>query len=211
MYGMKLKIMNRLTPYILMFAAATAFAQDAPIVNKGTTEIGGFVGASYGSQSFQVMGGGNVAYAVTRAIMPYAEFSYFPGLPISKNLTGTIGDPGTTASANYRLPLSDFHVGVHYRIKLKESPFVPYAVFGIGLLHSSQSNYDFVYTEQGKQVDQVNTLASANNFAYNFGGGVRYYTRQRVGFRAEAKVYHVGGIINGFFSKYEFGIFYQFH
>jgi opacity protein-like surface antigen len=84
-------------------------------------------------------------------------------------------------------------------------------VFGVGLLHSSQSTYDFLYTEQGKAVDQQNTLASANNFAFNFGAGVRYYTRQKVGFRAEVKFYHVGGIINGIFSKYEFGVFYQFH
>jgi opacity protein-like surface antigen len=203
--------MNRLTPLIFLLSASAAFSQDAPIVNKGTTEIGGFVGASYGTQNFQVMGGGNVAYAVTKAIMPYAEFSYFPGLPISKNLTGTIGDAGTSAAADYRLPLSDFHVGVHYRFPIKESPFVPYGVFGVGLLHSSQSTYDFLYTEQGKAVDQQNTLASANNFAFNFGAGVRYYTRQKVGFRAEVKFYHVGGIINGIFSKYEFGVFYQFH
>jgi hypothetical protein len=194
-----------------MLAATAAFSQDAPIVNKGTTEIGGFVGASYGTQDFQVMGGGNVAYAVTKAIMPYAEFSYFPGLPIDKNLAGTIGDSGTKATADYRLPLSDFHVGVHYRFPIKESPFVPYGVFGVGLLHSSESTGDFFYTVQGKPVEQQNTLASANNFAFNFGAGVRYYTRQKVGFRAEAKFYHVGGIINGIFSKYEFGVFYQFH
>lgn len=208
---MKMRQMKRLAPLYLIIAACSASAQDAPIVNKGTTEIGGFVGASYGTQNFQVMGGGNVAYAVTKAIMPYAEFSYFPGLPINKNLTGTIGDTGTTATANYRLPLSDFHVGVHYRIPIKESPFVPYGVFGLGLLHSATSTYDFNYTQFGNKVTQMNTLPSENNFAYNFGAGVRYYTRQKVGFRAEAKFYHVGGIINGIFSKYEFGVFYQFH
>jgi hypothetical protein len=208
---MKMILMKRLVPLYLIIAACSAFAQDAPIVNKGTTEIGGFVGASYGTQNFQVMGGGNVAYAVTKAIMPYAEFSYFPGLPINKNLTGTIGDTGTTATANYRLPLSDFHVGVHYRIPIKESPFVPYGVFGLGLLHSAESTYDFNYTQFGNKVTQMNTLPGENNFAVNFGAGVRYYTHQKVGFRAEAKFYHVGGIINGIFSKYEFGVFYQFH
>jgi Outer membrane protein beta-barrel domain len=207
---MQLIVMNRLFP-LLLLAVTAAFAQDAPIVNKGTTEIGGFVGASYGTQNFQVMGGGNVAYAVTRAIMPYAEFSYFPGLPITQDLTGTIGDPGTKASANYRLPLYDFHVGVHYRFPIKESPFVPYGVFGVGLLHTAQSTFEFDYTQYGNKITQTNTLDSANNFAVNFGAGVRYYTRQKVGFRAEAKFYHVGGIINGIFSKYEFGIFYQFH
>jgi hypothetical protein len=207
----EVKVMKRIVILLFTFAAVAAFAQDAPVVNKGTTEIGGFIGASYGTQSFQVMGGGNVAYAVTKAIMPYAEFSYFPGLPVNKDFTGTIGDKGTAATANYRLPLSDFHVGIHYRFPIKESPFVPYGVFGVGLLHSSQSNYEFDYTQFGNKVTQNNTLASDNNFAVNFGAGVRYYTRQKVGFRAEAKFYHVGGIINGIFSKYEFGVFYQFH
>jgi hypothetical protein len=207
---MKLLQMKRLAPLFIVIAA-TALAQDAPVVNKGTTEIGGFVGASYGTQNFQVMGGGNVAYAVTRLIMPYAEFSYFPGLPISKDFTGTIGDAGTKASSNYRLPISDFHGGVHIRIPLKESKFVPYGVAGIGLLHTSKSNYAFDFTQNGIKNETLVPVASANNFAENFGFGVRYYTRQKVGFRAEAKFYHVGGIINGIFSKYEFGVFYQIH
>jgi hypothetical protein len=202
--------MKPLKPIFLILAASAALAQDAPVVNKGTTEIGGFIGASYGSQNFQVMGGGNVSYAVTKAIMPYVEFSYFPGLPITRSLPG-FGDPGTKSTANYRLPLSDVHFGVHYRIPIKESPFVPYGVFGLGLLHTSQSTYDFNFTQFGNPVTEKNTLPSADNFAVNFGAGVRYYTRQKVGFRAEAKFYHVGGIINGIFSKYEFGVFYQFH
>jgi hypothetical protein len=187
-------------------------AQNAILVQKGTTEIGGFVGASYGTQAFQVMGGGNVAYAVTKAIMPYAEFSYFPGLPLSQTLpTNSLGDPGTKARADYRLPLADVHFGVHYRFPIHEKPIVPYAVFGMGLLHSYQSDYNFTYTQFGKPVTSVNTLASDNYFSVNFGGGVRYYTKQRVGFRLEAKVYHIGGAIHSYFSKYEAGVFYQFH
>ena len=83
--------MNRIATLFLLLPAGLAFSQDAPIVNKGTTEIGGFVGASYGTQNFQVMSGGNVSYAITKAIMPYAEFSYFPGLPITKDLSGNVG------------------------------------------------------------------------------------------------------------------------
>jgi hypothetical protein len=66
-------------------------AQDVPAVRKGATEVAGFVGASYGIDEFRVMGGGNVAYALTREIMPYAEVSYFPG----------IGRRDTVNSTNY--------------------------------------------------------------------------------------------------------------
>lgn len=193
----------------LTLAAATVFAQDAPIVNKGTTEIGGFVGASYGTQAFQVMGGGNVSYAITKRIMPYAEFSYFPGLEVTHTIAG-IGDTNK-GTGHYNLPLADVHFGIHYRFPVREKPFVPYAVLGLGTIHNFQSNYTYNYTILGQSASTVFPLAPGNSFAVNFGGGVRYYTRQKVGFRVEAKVYRSTGIIDGYFSKFEFGVFYQIH
>jgi len=153
----------------LSLSATAIFAQNAVVVQKGTTEIGGFVGASYGAQNFQVMGGGNVSYAVTKALMPYAEFSYFPGLPITTSLTG-LGDAGTKATANYRLPLADVHFGVHYRFPVHEKPFVPYGVFGLGLLHNFKSNVDYNYIILGKPTVQTNVFCAWQQLLSEFRG-----------------------------------------
>ncbi len=108
-------------------------AQDVPSVRRGTLEIGGFVGASYGLDDFRVMGGGNLSYGVTKWLLPYVEFSYFPGIQRSYNVTQGI----LTQNISYEVPMEDFHGGVHLRVPLKQSKVVPYGVFGVGLLHDS--------------------------------------------------------------------------
>lgn len=177
-----------------------ASAQLAAPVRQGTTELGVFVGSSYGTDAFRVMGGGNVAYAVTPAIMPYAEFSYFPGLPRQK----------FDGAVKYDLPLADYHAGVHIRIKLAEHKFVPYGVLGVGVVHNFSTSYTFCPVA-GAPCNPPFPVGAANSFAVNFGGGVRYYINQKYGIRFEAKVYKATGSINDIFSKYEFGFFYQIH
>lgn len=180
-------------------------AQDAPVVRQGTTELGAFVGASYGADDFRVMGGGNVSYAVTKVLMPYGEFSYFPGLPRQAAFSAIPG-----GKANFDLPLADVHGGVHIRVPIREKRFVPYGVFGMGLVHNYSTSYTVNYTVNGVPQSNTFNIASANSFALNFGGGVRYYINQKYGVRVEAKAYRAfNGPIDAFFSKYEFGFFYQ--
>lgn len=177
------------------------FGQVAPIVRQGTTELGVFIGSSYGTDAFRVMGGGNVSYAATKMFMPYAEFSYFPGLPRQASAGATAA--GQPIIAKYDLPLADFHAGVHVRFPIAEHRFVPYGVFGVGVLHNYETTYQFPLLQLS------HTLAADNSFAVNFGGGIRYYINQKYGVRVEAKVYKATGLINDVFSKYEFGFFYQ--
>ena len=184
-------------------------AQVAPGIQKGTTELGAFVGASYGTDAFRVMGGGNVSYSVTTNLLPYAEFSYFPGLP--RKATKLEPD-GTRATQSFDLPLADFHAGLHIRIPLPERRFVPYIVIGAGIIHNYSASYNLAYTDIfGKPQNDPQTRAAANSFAVNFGGGIRYYIDQRFGIRFEAKAYRATGSIDDIFSKYEFGVFYQIH
>ena len=185
----------------------TLTAQVAPIVRKGSTELGVFIGSSYGTDAFRVMGGGNVSYSVTKVFMPYAEFSYFPGLP--RQADGGVGANGNQIVAKYDLPLADFHVGVHVRFPLAEHRFVPYGVFGVGGVHNYSTSYDFSFVAAGTPRTQTVPVPADNSFAVNFGGGLRYYINQKYGIRFEAKVYKATGIINDIFSKYEFGFFYQ--
>ena len=178
-------------------------AQTASVVRSGSYEVGGFAGASYGIDKARWMGGANVTYAANKYILPYAEFSYFPG--IGRKQSRTI--PGLIAPVNisYNIPLTDFHGGVHIRLPIRELPVVPYGVFGVGMIHAPERQFNV--NVEGIQIPF--TSAASTNAAVNFGGGLRYYINQRFGVRAEAKVYKPTGQFKETFGKVEFGFFIQ--
>lgn len=178
-------------------------AQTASVVRSGSYEVGGFVGASYGIDEFRWMGGANVTYAANKYILPYAEFSYFPG--IGRRQSRTIPGLSTPVDISYRIPLSDFHGGVHIRLPIREFPIVPYGVFGVGMIYAHERQFNV--NVEGIQVPF--TSAASTNAAVNAGGGLRYYINQRVGVRAEAKVYKSAGDFKDTFGKVEFGFFFQ--
>lgn len=191
--------------------AAVASAQ-VPAVRAGSFEVGGFVGASYGLDSYRVMGGGNVSYGVTKYLLPYVEYSYFPG--IQREFTGTFSGTSNTYKASYSVPISDFHGGVHLRIPIKESRLVPYGVLGFGGLKFSDFNYTITYQDAGgTHVLPNNPAKGTTAFAVNYGAGLRYYISPTFGVRVEAKGYKpTGDKAQGFsdpFMKAEFGIFVQ--
>lgn len=187
---------------------ASCFAQGGgSFVRSGSFEVGGFVGASYGVDQFRVMGGGNVTYAVNKWILPYAEYSYFPGIARSVNLNL----PGITGSQTISAPLSDFHGGVHIRVPIRESPIVPYAVFGVGGLTRFEHTVNVSYVGADGLNHTIPTqVLGGTDAAINFGGGLRYYVNQRFGLRVEAKGYKtVNSDFTPVFGKVEFGFFYQ--
>jgi hypothetical protein len=175
------------------------------VVRPGSFEIDPFIGVSYGINETQVMGGGNVSFAINKYILPYAEFSYFPG--IGHNESGTFST-GSSYTVHYAVPLADYHAGVHIRIPIHESPIVPYAVFGLGGLSHFAFNAAGTYST-GTSTETVSVpVASGNVFAVNFGGGIRYYINQRFGVRVEAKAYKPESFFQ-VFGKAEFGFFFQ--
>jgi hypothetical protein len=176
-------------------------AQSVSVVRANSYEIGGFVGESYGINELRVMGGGNVTYAVNKYILPYAEFSYFPGIGRDQS--------GPNYTAHFSIPIYDFHGGVHVRLPIfREKPIVPYLVFGLGVLSARETKYSVLFTN-GSTLEA--TYPGASAFAINGGGGIRYYMTQRFGIRAEAKVYHGSGDLDNTFSKVEAGFFFQLH
>jgi hypothetical protein len=193
----------------LVFAvlwSVPAFSQTVAPIRANSFEIGGFVGSSYGIDKYRVMGGGNVSYAVTKRLLPYVEYSYFPGIP--KLQVNPVGSSHVDTA--YSFNLHDLHAGVHYRFTYRESKLVPYAVFGVGMVHSGKVQAVTTdYTVSPPQVYPSTSYASTTDFAVNFGGGLRYYFDQRWGIRAEAKAYKPTGFFNQVFGKVEFGIFYQ--
>ena len=184
---------------LLLTILPAGFVHGQSVVRANSFEIGPFIGASHGLDSTRVMGGANVTYAVSKYILPYFEYSYFPGIPKQTTNQGVI--------TNYSIPISDIHAGVHVRIPVfRESRFVPYGVFGMGGLVTRDSIAASTLTN-GTVVPVP--APGTNAFAVNGGGGLRYYLGQRYGMRVEAKVYKGFGDLNETFSKVEFGFFFQ--
>src|SRR4051812_38085212 len=90
------------------------------VVRAGSFEVGAFAGASYGIDEARVMGGGNVTFAATKWLLPYAEFSYFPG--IGRQIKGVFPNNNQPYTETFSIPITDFHGGVHIRIPIREKP-----------------------------------------------------------------------------------------
>jgi hypothetical protein len=182
-----------------------SLAQEAPSVRTNTLEVGVFGGVSHGIDAWRGMYGGNLAYSVTKWLLPYTEFSYFPGLVRQETLpSGTL---------QYATPLYDFHGGVHIRAPIAESHVVPYGVLGFGVVHSSFSGTACLVTSPNVAPTCIPGYSrSATDPAVNFGGGLRFYLGQKWGFRIEGKAYRpLTGPYSNFFYKAEGGLFLQIH
>jgi hypothetical protein len=200
-FGIKRQVNLLLVMPLLAFLPPHAAAQNVSVVRANSIEVGPFVGLTYGLDAIRVLEGGNVTYAVTSRILPYIEYSYFPGLVRSFNVPGFSG--------NTRVPFSDIHAGVHIRFPIHESPLVPYAVAGIGALIYPERTLTFQPNSSGFAPNPI-PIPGTSDLAVNFGGGLRYYFGQRWGARLEGKVYKPTGEYTGVFGKVEVGIFYQF-
>lgn len=172
---------------LLGLFATTAAAQSAAVVRQGSYEIGGMVGASYGIDKFRIMGGGNVTFAATRVVLPYFEYTYFPGL--GRQVEIPVSGTNRVATSEFETPLQDVHGGVHIRIPIAESKLVPYLVAGVGVIRSPARTVGLEVPTAGDPIVVDFDLPADTTPAANFGGGVRYYVNQRFGFRIEAKAY----------------------
>jgi len=196
--------------FLTAISAVAAFGQ-ASAVRSGSFEVGPFIGASYGLDKFRVMGGGNVTYALkNKYVLPYFEYSYFPGLP--RTVSGSFS--GVAYTHDFSLNLSDVHGGVHVRLPVfREKPIVPYLVFGLGTLISTDRTDQVSLPSVNAKIPV--TVPGGANFAVNGGGGIRYYIggSGAFGIRAEAKVYKpaTGPFSDTTFGKVEFGFFFQLH
>lgn len=198
---------------ILAGLSAIASFGQVSAVRSGSFEVGPFIGASYGIDKFRIMGGGNVTYALkNKYVLPYFEYSYLPGLP--RTTSGVIPNGGGPYKHTFSIPLSDIHGGVHIRMPIfKESPIVPYLVFGMGVVHYPGRTDNLSYQgASGPTTIQV-PVPGGSDFTINGGGGLRYYIggTGKFGFRAEAKVYKptTGAFSDTTIGKVEAGFFFQ--
>jgi hypothetical protein len=213
MQSLRISFSRAVVSVLLMGGGFSAFGQTSA-VRSGSIEVGPFIGGSYGFDRFHVMAGGNVTYALkNKWVLPYFEYSYFPGIPHQSALT--LG-PGETLTHNYTLPFSDVHGGVHVRLPVfKEKPVVPYLVFGLGAMIYPSRTDTFSGTLSGQSITQTVPVNGGADFAINGGGGIRYYLGQSgtYGFRTEAKFYKIldGAFSGTTFGKVELGFFIQLH
>src|SRR5579871_1113155 len=203
------KLSIYLASLICVFAGfrSSAHAQGkTPDLRPGNFELGLYGGASYGVDAFHGMGGVNLSYSLPKLLLPYVEFSYFPGIPRQEDNA----DHTDTFHGSDRL--IDFHGGVHIRLAPSESRIVPYGVVGFGVLQSRITGY--THHNQplpGQPVDETQPTTTGTDPAVNFGGGVRVYQTSAFGYRAEVKVYRpLSGRFTGVVPKFEGGIFFQF-
>jgi hypothetical protein len=197
----------RLAAVVLLCAltAMTLSAQTAPYLGAGTTEINGFGGLSYGLDKWRGSFGGNAGHWVTTWLMPYGEFSYFPG--INRNISVPVGGANEFATGRQAVKFADIHGGVHVRKALSNN-FVPYAVFGVGEVHGFKrtANLNFPIAPGVTRPRDVE-VPSSNDLAVNGGVGLRIYTKESFGFRVEYKIYKPTGTYTDPFYKLVFGIF----
>jgi len=171
---------------IIVLCPRTAGAQNAaPPPKAGNFEIGLFGGESYGLDRYRPMGGGNVAYGVSRALYPFAEASYLPGILRDQSIP-----TGSTAASSrqFSINMTDFHVGIHVRYPRPESRVIPYAVGGLGLIRGSEGTATYYNCAPNGVCDTITGSApSSVNFAVNFGAGLRFYFNERFAVRMEFK------------------------
>ena len=191
----------------VLFLAGSAMAQ-APIIRQGVVEAGGFVGASYGIDETRAMGGGNVVYSLTKALMPFGEFSYFPGIGRTRTTRGL-----ANSTQSFSIPIEDFNFGFHLRIPIPRSHVIPYGVISVGGIHSPARTVNATGPDPfnpGRTVTDPIPVAASTDFAFSAGGGIRYYATERMGFRAEFKAYKPSGTFTDPFYRVTGGFFFQF-
>jgi Outer membrane protein beta-barrel domain len=235
-----LNVRNSRAVLLLLFSTASVLlGQNAPTLRQGNTEIGLFAGGGYGlnvtgtsngstfsesATNWHVMGGGDVGYAVTKSVFLVGEASYFPSLSpaASKGAPACppgVSTPGTSDSPCHQTVLSferrvfEFNGGVHLRLPVPESRFVPYLAGGIGaarFLSSTVTSSSVNLVTNAATQGQSGTAAGATAFEVAAGAGARLYLSEHFGFRGEFRLYHPFGIQNlGSFYRATGGIFFQ--
>ena len=203
------------TTLLLTAVLATGTNLSAQILRSHTTEIGGFVGQTFGVEQTSTMGGGNICYSITREFMPFGEFSYFPGVGRTVPVSGL-----DNTTARFDLPVEDFNFGLHVRIPIPKSHVIPYGVISFGAIHVNSHDETITFPDKvnGGFQSIKQSVPSSTNYATSFGGGLRFYTGEHWGFRVEAKGYKpTGGVggqpvgqVLGVFYRVTGGFFYQF-
>jgi opacity protein-like surface antigen len=175
-----------------VFVATSGYAQQ---LEKGKFEATGQVGLAFGVGTRAAFAG-TVGAALNERVFVLGEFGWIP----SGGSTAETSIPGggvfeIDSGGN----LFSFMAGAQYQFNSQGS-FVPYAGAALGVVHSSES------AEVNINGSVQRNSISNSDFYVSFGGGARYYVKDRWGFKPEFMVF--GG--EDTFFRFGIGMFYQF-
>ena len=176
---------------VCLVVAPSGYAQQ---LDKGSVETTGQVGIATGIGTHASFAG-TVGTAVSKSVFVLGEFGWIP--------TGGANASGSTPAGSFQFDTGgnvfSFMGGVQYQFKQTHS-FVPYGGLAFGLVHSSGS------VESTVGGSTQNVYESSDHFYVSFGGGARYYVKDRWGFKPELMVF--GG--DDTYFRFGVGMFYQF-
>lgn len=193
-----------------LLSAVAAFSQAPPPTQKpavsqqkGDSELGLFSGAVFSpfAERPKIGAGANYAYALNKYVYPYGEVSF---LPVGTAETVKLGN----TSFEYNARLADLHGGIHLRLPVNNR-FVPYGVIAVGGFRSFSASLEERNLQSGTLINS-RKLPSLMQFAFNYGGGIRYYLNNKLGLRFEVKGYGPTGNFGGTPIRIMGGIFFQF-
>jgi glutamine amidotransferase-like uncharacterized protein len=171
--------------------ATSGYAQQ---LEKGKVEATGHVGLALGVGTRAAFAG-TLGGAINERVFVLGEFGYIP-------LGGTSASgvtPGGAFEFDAGGKILSFMAGAQYQFSSQRS-FVPYAGAALGLVHSSGEFQSTV----GSSTQNISV--TNNNFYVSFGGGARYYVKDRWGFKPELMIF--AG--DDSFFRLGVGLFYQF-
>ena len=187
-------------------------AQRKVYLEPGSVEFGGFGGFTAGLGRTGAGYGGNFAVVAHERVLPYVEVGYFPGLTSAGQVFKVQGNNVDLTSTS-KVGFLDFNGGVHLLAPnfFKSTNVTPYGIVGVGALrNSAASNVTITGVVDGAPFSRTGlNVDSATNFAANFGGGLRIYTKSNFGLRLEFKGYVPTGSGNRVdpFFKVTLGVF----
>ena len=174
-----------------VFVATSGYAQQ---LEKGKVEATGQVGLAFGIGT-RASFAGTLGAAINERIFVLGEFGWIPlgGASASGSIPGGVFEIDSGGN------LFSFMAGAQYQFNPQGS-IVPYAGAALGVVHSSGS------FESNFNGEMQNISVSNNNFYVSFGGGARYYVKDRWGFKPEFMIFAGDDT----YFRFGIGMFYQF-
>ncbi len=186
---MSLKIVNSRLVLTVAFVLATGLASYGQKIVPGNFEVTGHLGVVSGIGSHGSFGG-SIGAPISDNLILLGDLSYIP----MGGASVTVQNATSSSSAK----AFNFNGTVQYQFKPAHAT-VPYAGVGLGFLHSS-----FNTSISGPASLIAN--GSSTDMYFNAGGGLRYYVKERWGFRPEFMVFAGSNT----YVRFGAGIFYQF-
>jgi hypothetical protein len=183
----KLSNVSRLA-LIAVFVAITSIASYAQ--GLGNFEVTGHLGVVSGIGSHGSFGG-SVGAPISDHLILSGDLSYIPLGGASATFNGS------TLSSSAKA--FNFNGNLQYQFKAVRAT-VPYAAAGLGVLHSSFS------ASSNVPGSALNMKGGSTDLYFNAGGGLRYYVKERWGFRPEIMVFAGSNT----YVRFAGGLFYQF-